>query len=819
MNEPTRRRYETPHIIAPSPDSTRMRAAVERENDDAFDVAWSRARHGRSVSEASEGDGRRGTAARRASTLLTVNSDDDDEGGERKRYCCWKTSRLFPPKDVFLEQHCRADLLSVCDSDSETRGGDLRVEVMFNLECGSCPVEAARAMLREAGRRGSVSADVEAQDGVLRRLAWAVDEEDDVERRPFHEAFYTTRAIVVPCELPSFHRRVVLLARAPMASSLDVSADSSEFDAGGSRRFVAIVLGDANEEEPMKNVFSTSHTIATLFSDDDFVWSALGCEDDAEFRRQVRDYVTRRMQAKPAFEDDFSRLKTTFRLSKPMAGIVADAKRKLPFWVTDWTDAFRDKHACVRALSTCVWIATTTLVPAISIGLSMQSDSSRRMTYIDFLLSEAFTNLAWSIIGGQSLLILRVTGPTKTYFNIVRYWADALQVDFVAYYSLTGIFAGVFVAVFACVNGAELVLAVNRFTSETFALIISVTFIYSGFNAMSVMRRRIDDEAEFAVYFVCHLATIILASRLRDIRRSVFVRKGVRQVILDLSPLMAVLSITGLSYGFRTRVKRVRLATEGLSVWPTTVDMSTLDVNTIALALVAALFFATQIVLESTICAMLTSRRENKLLKGSSYNYDLMLVGVFTTITAIFGLPPSVPGLPHSVLHAQLLAKSIESKKHGLVRTRVVESTETRFTNFVAHLVTLAFVVFGRDAIGTVPIATLSGFLAYMGLSSLGTNSILARVGFGAIVPSKLLRRVPRSIVRTYTVLQLSFFGAIFGCQMTASVVPAFAAAYPLLIAASIPFSICVIPRLVGDFYAHALTTSTERENLVGLFY
>ena len=54
---------------------------------------------------------------------------------------------------------------------------------------------------------------------------------------------------------------------------------------------------------------------------------------------------------------------------------------------------------------------------------------------------------------------------------------------------------------------------------------------------------------------------------------------------------------------------------------------------------------------------------------------------------------------------------------------------------------------------------------------------------------------------------------------MTASVVPAFAAAYPLLIAASIPFSISLIPRLVGDFYAHALTTSTERENLVGLFY
>ena len=146
-----------------------------------------------------------------------------------------------------------------------------------------------------------------------------------------------------------------------------------------------------------------------------------------------------------------------------------------------------------------------------------------------------------------------------------------------------------------------------------------------------------------------------------------------------------------------------------------------------------------------------------------------------------------------------------------------MESTETRFTNFVAHLVTLAFVVFGRDAIGTVPIATLSGFLAYMGLSSLGTNSILARVGFGAIVQSKLLRRVPRSIVRTYTVLQLSFFGAIFGCQMTASVVPAFAAAYPLLIAASIPFSICVIPRL-GVRFLRARAHYVDRARKFGWF-
>ena len=142
-----------------------------------------------------------------------------------------------------------------------------------------------------------MSADVEAQDGVLRRLAWAVDE-----RTTSSDGRFTRRFIRPEPSLfrASCHRFIVewfcwrarrwrrRWTRPPIHRSL-----TREARVGSS----AIVLGDANEEEPMKNVFSTSHTIATLFSDDEFVWSALGCEDDAEFRRKVRDYVTRRMQA------------------------------------------------------------------------------------------------------------------------------------------------------------------------------------------------------------------------------------------------------------------------------------------------------------------------------------------------------------------------------------------------------------------------------------------------------------------------------------------------------------------------------------------
>jgi hypothetical protein len=54
---------------------------------------------------------------------------------------------------------------------------------------------------------------------------------------------------------------------------------------------------------------------------------------------------------------------------------------------------------------------------------------------------------------------------------------------------------------------------------------------------------------------------------------------------------------------------------------------------------------------------------------------------------------------------------------------------------------------------------------------------------------------------------------------MSASRAPAFAATYPAILALSVPFSFIALPRMLGSYFAHVLTTSAEEENIVGLFY
>lgn len=761
----------------------------------------------------------------RTATLLTTASDDDGEG----TLLSWKTVRLLPRKEVFLEQQSVRDLLTLAGS-STLSSKSIEFVLLLNLKCEeNCPASIARAMVSEAVARGCfVDANANVEEivaGVLASVTLSdssveLVDESDGRRNVFGQGFYTKRAVVVPHEMVSFaRRRCVILARlrTPMRT-LDDSFDSTEEQWRGNVTFVALVLAESSET-PTKNVFATSHTVASLLNDDDFLNGAMECENETAFRAFVLVYIERGLHPTVTFESYPTSSKfSPLRLG---AGIRSDIKRRWGdvYW-SDWSDAFRDGETIIRCLSTVVWIATTTFIPALSIGLSMQSNSSRRMTHMDFLLSEAFCGITFALIGGQPLLILRVSGPVKAFLNVLRLFADSIGYDFVAFSSLVGLHAGIMVMCASVFNIAELALCINRFTSENLALFIGVTFVFSGFEAMSTMRARIADDASFLKYFVLHLGTVITAFKMLDFRRNASIHVTVRSAMIDLSPLVTVFAITGLSYAFpKVPVDRVSDASKDLPTWPTLVSFPDMVPKVYVLAWIAAFAFSVQLVLETNISAMLASRREHKLRKGPAYNWDLFLVGAFTVVTALFGLPPSVPALPHSHLHAKLLGKTSETARHGTVRTHVRRANETRVTSFTAHVLTLIITICFRNSFGRIPIASLSGFLVYMGLSSMQTNGILRRLPLlnSSIVPTRFLRHVPKRFIHAYTIIQLLYFGAVYGCSLTP--VPGFAILYPVILASSVPFSMIILPRLLGPYHAYVLTTSAQEENVVGLFY
>lgn len=98
----------------------------------------------------------------RTNTLLTVDSDAFDERDHRgQRYCAWKTVRMLPNKENFLEQQSMRDLLALGaatdpivreDGSSNAPSKSIDFLVMMNLECGFRPVDVVRAMLDEAAR-------------------------------------------------------------------------------------------------------------------------------------------------------------------------------------------------------------------------------------------------------------------------------------------------------------------------------------------------------------------------------------------------------------------------------------------------------------------------------------------------------------------------------------------------------------------------------------------------------------------------------------------------------------------------------------------
>ncbi|KAL7975748.1 hypothetical protein Chor_001549 [Crotalus horridus] len=76
--------------------------------------------------------------------------------------------------------------------------------------------------------------------------------------------------------------------------------------------------------------------------------------------------------------------------------------------------------------------------------------------------------------------------------------------------------------------------------------------------------------------------------------------------------------------------------------------------------LLSMLFF-----IEQNIVASLTNAPENRLVKGTAYHWDLLLVALINTGLSVFGLPWIHAAFPHSPMHVRALAYVEERVENG----------------------------------------------------------------------------------------------------------------------------------------------------------
>jgi len=653
--------------------------------------------------------------------------------------------------------------------------------------------------------------------------------------------------------------RLVIIARAK--EWLKVSFSPLPFNNNNNNnrngyKFVVLVITDAYAmHKQTKNALATSGTIASLFSDEEFYFEALAAGSVSEFREAMCRFLYRHGgdddgNGQPQ-ERTFSLLETTLIEEEAdreqrkaiqrrccsnisfFARISDDFHRvvKKRYW-SDFADAFKDAPTFFRALNTIVWLFFNTTVPCLAVGLVFTIDSNERIGLESFLTSEALANVAFSLFGGQSALVFRITGPTLAFLQVVRITASRLNAHMVTFYSIVALVSGLSSMLFASFSGASLIKYVGRFFAECLRMFVAVIFMYSSINAMrNKGMQSAETVSEFLKYFILHIGTFTLSRKIQSIKTSPFLKTTIRKVLSDLAPAIGLLVFTGVSYiAPDVPVDRVHDERYKLSgtMWPTYTPARYSEMKDNPKSVLVACFcgvsLAVQVFFESQISAVLSNRPENKLKKGKSYHYDYFIVGVINALQGLFGLPIAIPSLPHSPIHARISSLSVEYQEDYVAKTHIISATENgRFTNLCASLLRLLSLwVFRHALYGEIPVAAISGFLLYMGYTSLEDNDIWKRFLLMFTQREQVNHRAEESfrfvrlgVINAYTILQILSFAVVFTVSRSTdfdknAVLPV-ATFYPLLFILIIVFATYVLPIFFAEKDLRVLTKVTRR--------
>ncbi|KAJ4268355.1 hypothetical protein NW762_002418 [Fusarium torreyae] len=92
-------------------------------------------------------------------------------------------------------------------------------------------------------------------------------------------------------------------------------------------------------------------------------------------------------------------------------GMINDIRRRLPYYVSDWTDAWD-----YRVVPATVYMYFANILPALAFSLDMFQKTGSNYGVNEVLLASVLGSLVFSLFAAQPLVIVGVTGPI-TVFN------------------------------------------------------------------------------------------------------------------------------------------------------------------------------------------------------------------------------------------------------------------------------------------------------------------------------------------------------------------------------------------------------------------
>ena len=583
------------------------------------------------------------------------------------------------------------------------------------------------------------------------------------QRQEFEEALLAREAVVstaignavaVPhAYLDAIREPVIIFVRLEHAVNLGAPD-------GVPTRFIFVLLGPTGAAAQHLDALAD---IARLMSDDEFRYDAGIAPTQLDLMAALDRFDARTAPKAEPEEERSDGLEYSGRL---FGGIIADIRRRLPHYVSDFRDGLHQK-----SIASILFLFFACLAPAITFGGIMAELTDNHIGAVEMLVASAICGVIYALFSGQPLIILGGTGPLLvfTWFLYILCGQMGLGDLFLETRACIGLWTGLLLLILAVTDASCLMKFFTRFTDEIFAAFISITFIYADVEARTDIVSEVYEVERVShdralVPLILAMGTFFIAMGLSRFRRSRYLRPQIREFLSDFGPTIALMAMTAAAMTWFHDVQTTTLPAPD-AIQPT-IDRSWL-INPFAapvwvwFASIGPAILATVLVfVDQNITARLVNSRDHKLQKGPAFHYDLAVMGVLIAACSLFGLPWLVAATVRSLNHLHSLA-TIESvvTRDGDSRERVIHVRETRMTGLAIHLL-IGLSVLALPVLKLVPMSVLYGLFLFMGVVSMAGNQFFERLRLWLMDPSiypttHYIRRVPNWTIHKFTLIQL----------------------------------------------------------------
>uniref|UniRef100_UPI003AAAE0E8 solute carrier family 4 member 1b (Diego blood group) n=1 Tax=Centroberyx gerrardi TaxID=166262 RepID=UPI003AAAE0E8 len=528
------------------------------------------------------------------------------------------------------------------------------------------------------------------------------------------------------------------------------------------------------------------------------------------------------------------------RTGRPFGGMIRDIKRRYQHYKSDITDALN-----AQVLAAVIFIYFAALSPAITFGGLLADKVENMMGVSELLISTSIQGIIFCFVAAQPVLVIGFSGPLLVFEEAFFAFCKSQDIEYIVGRVWVGVWLVIIVVVIVACEGSFLVRFISRFTQEIFSILISLIFIYETFAKLGrifkahplvlnyhhlnstvdnpwhpvVIKEQIYDNAtgnmtvatttvnraypNTALLSMClMLGCFFIAFFLRQFKNGTFLPGKVRRLIGDFGVPIAIFLMIVVDINVDDTYTQKLVVPKGLMVsnpakrgWLINPfgEHQPFPVWVMFACCVPALLVFILIFLESQITTLIVSKPERKMVKGSGFHFDLLVLVGMGGIGAIFGVPWLSAATVRSVTHANAL--TVMSKGPKPVIEKVMEQRISGI--LVALLVGLSILM--EPILKMIPMSALFGIFLYMGITSLNGIQLWDRMLL-LLVPKKYhpdepyATRVSTGRMHLFTVIQIVCLAVLWIVKSS----PA-SLALPFILILTIPLRMFMTGRLFTE--------------------